>query len=462
MFRRLKTLGTLQTRGARCCMATDPFGPECGGALALPSRDVDDATRMLTSSSHVPYDRGFTVSSIRHNRDGVSLDNSAILLPATEHTRRPAWVRFGAAILFVILGLTARYALNFAFGPTALPFMFFFPAIAAAAWFGALGPGILAIILSALAANWFFSEPIHEFSLGDSLAVAVISSFVVSAGFIVGAIEVMHRSRAHLLTEIAERKRVETELANSRELLATTLSSIGDGMIATDAQGRVTSVNSEAERLTGWTNHEAANLPLVAVWRVVNEQTRQAVDNPVNKVLRLGSVVSTPNYTVLVARDGRETPIHASAAPLRRPGKPMSGVVLVFRDVSEQRKADQDRFRLVAIVENSADAIFSYALDGTIQSWNAGAQHLFSYRPDEIIGESVTVLVPLEHRAEEKRMMDQIRQGRPVQLLETARVAKDGRRIPVSVSISPLINSDGRVIGASKIVHPIDGLVPAR
>src|SRR5688572_7545298 len=130
---------------------------------------------------------------------GASSDKRLVSLEPTDRSTRPAWIGHTAAIVFVILALTARYSLNFAFGPSALPFVFFFPAIVAAAWFGGLGPGILAILLSGLAANWFFTEPIHEFSIRDSFTVAVIGSFLVSAGFIVGAIEVMHRARAYLL-----------------------------------------------------------------------------------------------------------------------------------------------------------------------------------------------------------------------------------------------------------------------
>src|SRR5205085_8294720 len=117
-------------------------------------------------------------------------------------------------------------------------------------------------------------------------------------------------------------------------------------------------------------------------------------ENPVEKVLRLGAVVGLANHTVLLAKDGQEIPIDDSAAPIRQPAGPMLGVVLVFRDVTQERKAQEALGRLAAIVEFSGDAIFTTNLDGTIRTWNAGAERLFGYRSDEIVGKLVTVLFP--------------------------------------------------------------------
>jgi len=135
------------------------------------------------------------------------------------------------------------------------------------------------------------------------------------------------------------REKLSEELKQSRDWLQTTLASIGDGVIITDAQGRVSFLNAEAERLTGWKSAEAQGKDLPAVFRIVNEETRHSGENPVEKVLRLGRVVGLANHTVLIAKDGTETPIDDSAAPIREPGGPLFGVVLVFRDFTEQKKA---------------------------------------------------------------------------------------------------------------------------
>ena len=120
-----------------------------------------------------------------------------------------------------------------------------------------------------------------------------------------------------------------------------TLASIGDAVITTDKQGRVTFLNAEAERLSGWTTEAASGRPLPEVFHIINETTRQPVENPVTQVLASGHVVGLANHTVLIARDGQEHCIDDSAAPIKRPGGKIIGVVLVFRDCTEQKKAEQ-------------------------------------------------------------------------------------------------------------------------
>ncbi len=125
-----------------------------------------------------------------------------------------------------------------------------------------------------------------------------------------------------------------------REQLRVTLTSIGDGVIVTDAAGQVRLMNRVAEALTGWTEPEATGQPLEQVFRVVNEETRAAVGNPVSRALRHGGMVGLANHTVLIARDGTEHPIADSAAPVRQEGGRTEGAVLVFRDVTAERKAE--------------------------------------------------------------------------------------------------------------------------
>ncbi len=126
--------------------------------------------------------------------------------------------------------------------------------------------------------------------------------------------------------------------------LATTLRSIGDAVIATDARGRVTIMNPVAEELTGWPEEEARGRPLGDVFKIINEHTRQPVTSPVDKVLELGTVVGLANHTLLVHRDGKhETPIDDSGAPIRGPNGTVDGVVLVFRDVTEKKLEEARR-----------------------------------------------------------------------------------------------------------------------
>ena len=129
-------------------------------------------------------------------------------------------------------------------------------------------------------------------------------------------------------------------LDRERELLRVTVASIGDGVIATDPEGHVTLLNSVAETLTGWAVREAVGMPLPQVFHIVNEETRQSVDNPVIRAIRDGIIVGLANHTVLIAKDGTERPIADSAAPIRGADGSVLGAVLVFRDVTEERKGE--------------------------------------------------------------------------------------------------------------------------
>ncbi|HEU0199333.1 MAG TPA: response regulator [Burkholderiaceae bacterium] len=140
---------------------------------------------------------------------------------------------------------------------------------------------------------------------------------------------------------LAARLRAEVALRNSEESQRTTLQSIGDAVLATDVAGRVTRMNPVAERLTGWTADEATGRAVSEVFRIINEQTRQPARVPVATVLATGAVQGLANHTVLIARDGTERAIADSAAPIRGPDNHVVGVVLVFRDVTEERRVEQ-------------------------------------------------------------------------------------------------------------------------
>ncbi len=169
---------------------------------------------------------------------------------------------------------------------------------------------------------------------------------------------------ARLVAGLRQRDSALAALRESRENLATTLHSIGDGVIATDAQGRVTSMNPVAERLCGWPLSEAGGRPLTEVFRIVNAQTREAADDPVATVLASGQVVGLANHTLLLARHGAEYQIADSAAPIRSSDGKTTGVVLVFSDVTEKYAREAaikaEREQLLSIF-NSIDAMIYIA-----------------------------------------------------------------------------------------------------
>jgi PAS domain S-box-containing protein len=617
-------------------------------------------------------------------------------LAASQPSARPAWLRYAVALGSVAIGWLAREALTPAVG---LPFIFFFPAIAIAAWYGGLAPSVLATMLAALAANWFFLDPVHTFALGSSYDVAATVAFLFACVVIVGAIEAMHRAKAHLVREVAERQRVEAELAGVRErfattlgsirqvagardalrtrdpflkveahetkpgtrliglvflaaavllvastifvyrvglirihaqekmasqllvlrqlddflssvkdtetgqrgylltgddpylepytnvraqvqtkleglhrlalsgelpknkvervaaltqqklseleetiqlrrekgleaalrimrddrgrqvmdeirsksgqmradeekefaaanvranwaatlrtetfvaacllnlaflgwafrkisrevgrreaasletsrqkeLLATTLASIGDAVIATDAGSRVIFLNPEAEKLTGWKSSEAAGRPLTEIFRIVNQQTRAAAENPVEKVLRLGAVVGLANHTLLIARDGREIPIDDSAAPIRQPDGPLFGIVLVFRDFTEHKRAEQSlresQERLARLINSAMDAIIAVDAQQRITLFNPAAERMFGCRAAEAVGGSLDRFIPARFREAHRSHIGKFGQTgvtnrRMGSLMPLTGLRANGEEFPIEASIA--------------------------
>ena len=258
----------------------------------------------------------------------------------------------------------------------------------------------------------------------------------------------MHR----LIVELNESKRAAEQ---DREMLRATLYSIGDGVIATDRHGAVRMMNAVAERLTGYSEAEARGTNIEQVFRIVNETTRGTVENPVRRVLKDGQAVGLANHTVLIPRTGADIPIDDCGAPIAGLNGAVSGVVLVFRDVSERKKATDTARRLAAIVENSDDAIVGKSLAGIVTSWNRGAETLFGYSAEEMIGAPIARLIPPDRVDDMRNILERIAQGESVDHYETERITKDGNRIRVSLTVSPIRDAEGRTLGASKIARDI-------
>ncbi|OHD12777.1 MAG: hypothetical protein A2Y41_07605 [Spirochaetes bacterium GWB1_36_13] len=188
---------------------------------------------------------------------------------------------------------------------------------------------------------------------------------------------------------------MEKKLRESEEWFATTLSSIGDGVIATDEQGIVRFMNLIAEELTGWKLNKAKGQNLKEIFHIINEETREKVDNPVYKVIEQGIIVGLANHTILIKKDGSEIIIDDSAAPIRDENGKLMGVVLVFRDVSEKRKQAKEleeseyRFRTLANMISSAAIICQ---DDAIVYANFTAEKMTGYSFEELSKKTVLSL----------------------------------------------------------------------
>ena len=365
---------------------------------------------------------------------------------STAPALRPA-VGFVLSLIVLAAAIGLRWLLDPIMGDT-LPLVTLFGAVAAAIWLSGLSAALSVTIVGYVIASYLFVPPRGELGL-DILAVQVgLAAYLFTCGLIIAIGLAMRTARARE--------------ADSREVLRVTLRSIGDAVIATDVAGNVTYLNAAAEGVTGWSESDAIGQPLAAVFPIVNERTREPAPNPAERALREGVVVGLANHTVLIRRDGTVCPIDDSAAPIRDERGIVSGCVLIFRDVTEQRQLEREKHsqlltarRLASIVESSEAAIVGKRLDGTIESWNAAAERLFGYTAEEAIGRHISLVIPPERLDEENRIIATLREGRRIEPFETERVRADGRRVAVSLTVSPIKDADGTVIGASKIARDI-------
>ena len=360
--------------------------------------------------------------------------------------RRPR--AYAIALVALVVAVLVRWLLDPVMGDR-FPLVTLFAAVAVAVWIGGWIPAAIVTVLGYVACDILFVAPRGRFvGLDDAQNVVSLVAYLFTCALIVGIGEAMRRA--------------QLRASGRGELLRVTLGSIGDAVITTDTAGRVTYLNAVAESLTGWTHREARGQALDAVFRIVNEDTRQPIESPAKRALREGAVVGLANHAVLVDRHGAERPIDDSAAPIKDESGAVSGCVLIFRDVSsrrhfELREASRllDARLLAAIVESSDDAIISKSLDGTIRTWNAGAERLFGHPAEAAVGRHISLVIPPDRIAEEDQIVASLKAGKRVEHFETERMRSDGRRIWVSLTISPLKDNEGNVVGASKIARDI-------
>ena len=351
-----------------------------------------------------------------------------------------AAVAVAAALRWILLGVLPLGT---------VPFITIFPAVALAAWYGGAWAGVTAIIAGYFASDLLFIEPPGLSLLNRSeQGLTELAAFGLMAGLIVVMAHRLHRSSA-------KTKSLTDESIRQGEMLRITLASIGDGVIATDPKGLVTFLNPIAEEQTGWRLDDARGKPITEIFHIVNEQSRQVVENPCEKVMRTGKIVGLANHTILIARDGGERPIEDSAAPIIDGDGVIHGMVLVFTDATAQRRTQGALQQLAAIVEHSDDAVISKNRRGIITSWNAAAERLYGFTAAEAIGQHISMIVPKSHRAELEVIMERLWRGESIQDWDTVRLRKNGAPVDVSLRISPIRDSDGDVIGASKVARDI-------
>ncbi len=281
--------------------------------------------------------------------------------PARKNRAPALFISYGLTVLLVASAAAIRWGLGYAFGPMPT-FLTFYPALMLAALIGGLGPGLAATGLGSLAALYLFIPPIGSLritNLGDGVALAL---FCFIGVFI------------SVITDRLLQAQVEQVKREHEQRWATTLASIGDAVIATDVEGKITFMNAVAEQMTGWPLKEASMRPVTEVFNIINEQTRSEVESPVTKVLREGMVVGLANHTILVKKDGTELPIDDSGAPIRDNDGKTRGVVLVFHDITDRKRAEEalreSAAKLDAALNSMTDAVFITDAEGNFIEFN--------------------------------------------------------------------------------------------
>ena len=333
------------------------------------------------------------------------------------------------------LVLTVTLLIRSALGPLLperSPYMLFNLAVMLSAWYGGFGPGLMTSVLSAFLAHHFFVRPYYWFTLAqrqDGLAIAFFLIVTVSISWL-----------AHLLRSATLRAE------DGEKRIGEILDSIGDNFIALDHNWRFAYINRAATAVLGKRREELLGKNIFEEYPGLSGSRVGAIYHQVYENEAPANFEHFHRAT--------STWFEANVYPSKG-----GGISIYFVDITQRKRDEAEVARLATLVESSDDAIMSVAPDGVIQSWNEGAVRLYGYTSEEAIGKSVYMLLPPNHLREEDHLLERMRLGERVEHFESVRVRKDGRQIHVSLSISPIRNAKGLIIGVSGIARDVTARV---
>jgi len=275
----------------------------------------------------------------------------------------------------------------------------------------------------------------HSELIDVSLSIAPMRD---GAGQIVGV--------SSIARDVSERRRLD----EARAHLAAVVESADEVILSKNLEGTITSWNRSAERVFGWSAAEAIGSHITLI--VPDE--RHAEEEQALARIRRGEHVDSVE-TMRMTKDRRLVDVAMSVSPVRDSLGHVVGASIMARDITERRHFDETRARLAAIVESSEDVIVSKNLDGIITSWNRAAERMFGWTAAEAVGQPIMLIIPADRRAEEEGVLARIRRGEHIAHFDTVRRTKGGGLVEVSVTVSPVRDSTGRIVGASKITRDI-------
>ena len=297
------------------------------------------------------------------------------------------------------------------------------------------------------------------------LLVSMTIANMLAMGLALISVYIVHRETRLRLRVSEEANTALSEahdvLRASEENLSVTLNSIGDGVLATDAEGRVTRLNTVAERFTGWSGTEAIGRPAEDVFHIINQKTRRPALLPVAETLAQGTIYGLANDTVLIARDGSECAIADSCAPIRNRAGDVVGTVLVFRDVSReyatQAALRDSATRIQAILNTVADVIITIDERGIVWTANLAVKTMFGYDVAEIVGQNICMLMSEPYRSQHDGYLERYRTMGEAHILGSGREVvgqrKDGSIFPMYLAVSEMrLEGERHFIG---VVHDI-------
>ena len=303
----------------------------------------------------------------------------------------------------------------------------------------------VAVLGSHVYPNWFYEAPL-------------VLSEKSSAARIDWMISVLERSRIAQKEneELIEKKIVLLRAEISKKEIENILSLMPAAVYRCDERGRITFFNPRAAELWGREprlhDDDENSCGSIKLWHT--DGTPLPAETPMALAAATGKPIRNQHIT-WERSDGSRIIAKVDVDPLYGPAGNLKGTLNVFEDISESEKAEEASRRLAAIVESSDDAILGKDTNGVIMSWNQSAERLFGYRAQEIIGESVTRLIPPDRYDEESNILQRIRRGERVDHYETVRVHKDGTSVPISLTVSPIRDRNNKIVGASSIARDI-------
>ena len=260
------------------------------------------------------------------------------------------------------------------------------------------------------------------------------------------AIAFLEQKAQVLENEIVEKKQAEQDAFR----LAAIVESSDNAIISKDLNGIVTSWNRAAERIFGYKAEEIVGKSITLLI------PPELQDDEPRILARIQAGERIDHFqTVRMTKDGRRIDVSLTISPVKDHNGHIIGAAKIAHDITLQKKIEEAALRLAAIVESSDDAIVSKDLNGVVTSWNKGAERIFGYKAEEIVGQSITLIIPPELHDDEPRILAKIRAGERIEHFETVRVRKNGEYLNVSLTVSPVRDEQGRVVGAAKIARDV-------